>query len=124
MTDRRTRTRLPDRRDSETRSIEVAGRVYSVGVGLDAKGRPRELFIRDGCPGSQIDTLLDDASVVISIALQHGIAAADLARSMGRLPVAPVKPADLAGPTEPGPRQAASVIGAALDVLTELEGAA
>ena len=67
--------------------------------------------------------ILDDASVVISISLQHGISAAALAKSVSR---APAMPADLAPPAVPGHRldrgpAPASVIGAALDLLKGFE---
>jgi ribonucleoside-diphosphate reductase alpha chain len=67
------------------------------------------------------DTLLADAAVVISVALQHGIPAQSLAKSIGRLPEGPVTPADL---DEGKPaRIPASPIGAALDLVTSLEHA-
>jgi len=51
--------------------------------------------------------ILDDASVVISIALQHGSPASALAKSISRAPDAL------------GQIAAASVIGAALDLIAE-----
>jgi hypothetical protein len=60
-----------------------------------------------------------DAAVIVSIALQNGIPAADLAKSIGRLPSGPVTPADLEGP-RPG-RVPASPIGAALDLVCSFE---
>ncbi len=65
--------------------------------------------------------ILDDASVVISISLQHGISAAALAKSVARVPLAPLVPADLAAPTGPAQTAPASVIGAVLDLLQEFE---
>ncbi len=67
------------------------------------------------------DTLLADAAVVISVALQHGIPAQSLAKSIGRLPPGPVTPAEL-DQGQPG-RLPASPIGAALDLLRSLEHA-
>lgn len=52
-------------------------------------------------------SLLEDACVVVSLALQHGITPAELAHSMGRAP---------AGETTTTP---ASVIGAVVEVLAE-----
>jgi len=63
-----------------------------------------------------LNALLADAAVVISIALQHGIPAAALTKSVGRLPAGPVTTADLEGP-RPG-RVPASPIGAALDLVS------
>jgi len=57
--------------------------------------------------------ILHDVSVMISIALQHGISARALARSIARLPESLDGPA-----TKP-----ASAIGAALDLIAEYERA-
>ncbi len=62
-----------------------------------------------------------DAAVVISVALQHGIPAQSLAKSIGRLPPGPVTPAEL-DQGQPG-RLPASPIGAALDLLRSFEDA-
>ena len=113
-----TRHRLPNRRDNESREIEINGRTYSVTVGFDEARRPRELFMLSGKPGSTVDILLGDAAVVISIALQHGIHPADMRDSMSRAPDAPLRPVDL---DRGGDRLAASIIGAAIDLLAELD---
>ena len=65
--------------------------------------------------------ILDDASVVISVALQHGIPAAALAKSVARLPSAPLTLSDLANPAGPQHTAPASVIGAVLDLLCGFE---
>ena len=89
-------------------------------MGIDPKdGRPREVFLSGAKDGSLLAAILDDASVVVSIALQHGIPAAALAKSVARLPVAPLAPPYLNA--EPQPAQAASVIGAALDLVRKFE---
>jgi len=111
------RHRLLNRRPNESREIISDGRSYHVTIGFDESGSPREVFIRDAKPGSALDTLLDDASVVISIALQHGITPAALAYSMSRVPTAPLAPGGL---DRGGDRCPGSVIGAALDLLTEV----
>ncbi len=77
---------------------------------------------RDGAKdGGELAVILDDASVLISLALQHGIGAVVMAKSMSRVPLAPLTPADLAEPA--GPRQTgpASIIGAVLDLLSSFE---
>jgi hypothetical protein len=84
-------------------------------------GRPRELFLTAGKEGSLINAMLADAAVVISVALQHGISAQSLAKSVGRLPDGQVTPADL-DQGKPA-RIPASPIGAALDLLRSLEHA-
>ena len=68
---------------------------------------------------SMFGSMLADAAVVISVALQHGVSGEALARSVGRLPAGPVAPADLDG--APGQKVPASPIGAALDLLRRFE---
>ncbi len=114
------RQRLPNRRPCHTEALEIAGQVFTACVGFDpGSGQPRELFLTAGKEGSLLNALLADAAVVISVALQHGVPAAALARSIGRLPAGPVTPADLEGP-RPG-RVPASPIGAALDLVSAFE---
>jgi hypothetical protein len=78
-------------------------------IGFGPNGRPQELFLNGAKDGSGMAAILDDASVVISVALQHGIPAKVLAKSISREP-------DYAGVIK-----AASVIGAILDLVTEYE---
>jgi hypothetical protein len=105
------RTPLPNRRRAETSDIEVAGHRLTATVGFDRAGRPAELFLSGAKDGSGMAAILADAAVVISIALQHGILAAALRKSVSRIPEA------LAGPaTAPG-----SAIGAALDLIAMTE---
>ncbi len=89
------RTRLPNSRPSHTETLEVAGQTFTGTIGFDDHGRPRELFLTAGKEGSLINAMLADAAVVISVALQHGISAQSLAKSIGRLPEGPVTPSDL-----------------------------
>jgi hypothetical protein len=107
------RRRLPNRRRNETYDLVVNGSGTKVvaTIGFDETGKPAEVFLNAGKVGSAIDALLGDSAVVISIALQHGIAAAALAKSVARMPET------LDGPAI----RAASPIGAALDLLAEIE---
>ena len=115
-----TRARLPNRRPSETETLEVGGQTFEACVGFDPEtDEPRELFLNGGKQGSDFDTMLSDAATVISVALQHGVPAEELVRSIGRLPAAPLTPADLESP--PPGRVPASPIGAALDLLCRLK---
>ena len=115
-----TRKRLPNRRPSHTETLEVDGRALTATIGFDPEsGQPRELFLTAGKEGSMLDTLLADAAVTISVALQHGVQPAALAKSVGRLPAVQIGPADLEGP-RPG-RVPASPIGAALDLVSSFE---
>ena len=114
------RQRLPNRRPAHTETLEVAGQVFTATIGFDpADGTPQEMFLTAGKEGSLLNALLADAAVIISIALQNGVPAAALAKSVGRLPAGPVAPAGLESP-RPG-RVAASPIGAALDLVSAFE---
>ncbi len=117
------RKRLPTRRPSVTEAIEAGGQVVVATVGFDPKDdSPRELFLKAGKEGSLLNALLDDAAVVVSIALQCGVSAATLARSVGRLPTSPVTPAELDHAS--GRKVPASPIGAALDLIQSFEDGA
>ena len=113
-----TRQRLPNRRDNESREIEVDELRCLVTVGFDEEQRPREIFINHSKQGSKIDTLLADIAVLVSIGLQEGIPPAAMAKSLARLPSAPLRPRDI---DRGGDRAPASVLGAAIDWLVELD---
>ena len=99
---------LPARRACETVTVEVDGQRYTVAVGRYDDGRAAEVFVSATRQGSALDVLLADASVVISLALKNGLAAADLAKSVARLPIGGL----FSRATAP-----ASPIGAVLDLL-------
>ena len=116
------RRRLPNRRSSETRALTVGNLTFAATVGFDpATGRPREIFLDGAKDGTDMAAILDDAAVTLSIALQHGISAAAMAKSVARLPSAPLTPSDLADPAGPRHTAPASIIGAALDLLRTFE---
>ena len=116
------RHRLPNRRPCETRTLEVAGQAFEAAVGFDpADGAPRELFLTGGKSGSMLDALLGDVAVVVSVALQHGVTATALAKSISRVPASPIASTDLATAAGPARTAPASVVGAALDMLLEFE---
>lgn len=77
------RVRLSDRRMAVLERVVWQGRAFELGVGFDAAGRVRELFLDGHKSGTDMEALLDDAAVLASLALQHGAAAGDLAASMG-----------------------------------------
>lgn len=96
---------LPNRRSAVTTTIALDGwPTAHATVGLDAAGHVRELFIRTTRPASDLDRLLDDAAVGLSLALQHGARARDLAAAVAR--------------RRDGP---ATIIGAALDFAASLD---
>ncbi len=114
-----TRKRLRNRRPSHTETLRVHGQVFTATVGFDPEsGQPRELFLTAGKEGSLLNAMLADAAVV-SVALQSGVPAAALAKSVGRLPASPVTPAELEN-FQPG-RVPASPIVAALDLVVFFE---
>ena len=120
MTSTSSRQRLPNRRPSHSETLEVAGQVFTAAVGFDPEtGQPRELFLTAGKEGSLLNALLADAAVAISVALQSGVPAAALAKSVGRLPAGPVAPAGL--DHVPVQNVPASPIGAALDLLRRFD---
>ena len=113
------RHRLPDRRPSVTEELQVGGQSFTVDIGFNpGTGQPREVFLTAGKEGSLLNALLADAAVAISVALQSGVPAKALAKSIGRLPEFPVTPGNL---DRPSGRLPASPIGGALDLLCELE---
>jgi hypothetical protein len=93
------RQRLPNRRWSITEEIEAHGaQRITATISFDPRnGLPAEVFLSGAKSGTEMAAILDDASVVISLALQHGITARSLLHS-----VSPNK---------------ASAIGAALELL-------
>jgi hypothetical protein len=114
------RERLPNRRPAVTQSLEVGNHSFVATIGFSpVDGRPQEVFLSGAKDGTDLAAILDDASVVISIALQHGVSPAALAKSVARLPTGPVGPSDLDQPSRE--TQPASVIGAALDLLRTWE---
>jgi hypothetical protein len=91
------RLRLPNRRPCLTTTIDFQRADGSIAefqatAGFDPIGRVREVFLSSGRPGSDIDALLNDAGIVISLALQHGTPAQALALSAGFIAGDPPRP--------------------------------
>lgn len=105
------RTRLPNRRLNVTESVAWIGADWLIGIGFDRAGAAREVFLNGPKIGSEAEALLDDACVLLSLLLQGGSSAADLARHLGRESV------------DPG-AAAASPIGLAAEKILALEQAA
>lgn len=75
------RERLPHRRWAEHRKIEFQGLHYHVTLGRYADGRIGEVFCKaETRVGSQMQALLDDACVWLSLLLQSGVSPDALAR--------------------------------------------
>ena len=82
-----TRRTLPQRRPNCTLSVDWQGHDMAVTIGFDpATGQPSEVFVNTA-KGGDMQAALADASVVLSVALQHGISPAELGKSLGRVPV-------------------------------------
>ena len=80
------RAPLPPRRPSVTREVEIGGRRITVTVGFYLDGRPGEVFAGGHKEGSEMQRVMDDACVIISVALQHGVRPVALAASLGLAP--------------------------------------
>lgn len=80
-----TREHLPNRRLSETIEFTHEGHNYLGTVGFDLTGRPLEVFLSTGRPGSGVETVSRDAAVAVSLALQHGTPLDTLRHAMTRL---------------------------------------
>jgi hypothetical protein len=104
------RARLPDRRPALTREIEHAGHRFSVTIGFDLAGRPREVFAGGSKIGTDLGHMIADHCVVVSLALQHGCTTAELEKSMGVVP----DPASAPGASRP-----ARVFGVIAEIVAE-----
>ena len=108
------REKLAFRRESQNITFWHAGREYTARVSHYPDGRLSEIFLDNGKVGSDAQVNCRDAAVSVSLLLQYGCKAEELARSLSR--------------TEQG--EAESAIGALLDLLaaepanTNLPGAA
>ena len=80
---------LPSRRLTQTRKITTGdGHTVFLSLGFDPTedGRPREVFYSAGFrSGSQLEFLVQDACVLISLLLQHGHRADDIKKSLARV---------------------------------------
>lgn len=79
------RKHLPTRRPNQTVDLDFGGQRYAATVGFDRDGALAEVFMKGAKTGSQMDALLDDAAILISLLLQHGVQPSAFAKSMGRV---------------------------------------
>ncbi len=100
-----TRSRLPNRRPSETFALDCNGLSYLATISRFQDGRLAEIFISNAKAGSHSDAAAKDAAVVASIALQHGVPIDVIRHALLR---------DSRG-------RPSSPLGAALDVVVERE---
>ena len=78
------RERLPDARLTETFDLVFAGQDFTCGTGRFGDGRLAEIFLAPVKRGSALDDLCRDLSVLASLALQHGVAAAVIGAALCR----------------------------------------
>jgi len=76
---------FPNRRPSETLEFEHEGHKYRSSVSYDRHGRPLEIFLTTGKPGTGVETVSRDAAVAVSLALQHGTPLETLRKAITRL---------------------------------------
>lgn len=79
---------LPTRRLTETRRVQTPdGHTMHLSVGFDPDepDRPREVFYSAGFKsGSQLEFQIQDACVMLSLLMQHGLRPQDIAKSLAR----------------------------------------
>jgi hypothetical protein len=97
------RQRLPNRRRCESCAFRHAGLNFTMSAGFYRDGRLAEVFLSSAKPGTAIEATARDAAIVVSIALQFG---ADIETIRAAL-------------TKDHNGDPATVIGAALDLLTK-----
>lgn len=82
------RKTLPDRRPNTTVKLKHKGHTFHVTIGVDHRtGQVAEVFGTTAKAGSDFDALLQDACILISLALQTGWKPEDVAKSLSRAPV-------------------------------------
>ena len=74
------RQRLPARRPSQTETVEHGNARFEVTIGFFPDDRVGEVFASGAKSGSELDGLLDDSAILISLLLQHGVEPAALGR--------------------------------------------
>jgi ribonucleoside-diphosphate reductase alpha chain len=77
-----TRMRLASRRHAEIHVFEHEGRRYRVTFGTFANGNLGEIFLDCGKPDSTLQAHADDASVLVSLLLQHDVPPSVIRRSI------------------------------------------
>ena len=79
------RQRLPNRRPNQTIEVEWDGRLWTLSIGYSPEDyTPREVFANGAKIGSGSQAIVDDACVIISLLLQHGISADALKYHLAR----------------------------------------
>lgn len=79
------REHLPNRRPCQTITFEHEGHRFKATVSYFEDGRPAELFLTTGKPGTGVETVSRDCAVAVSLALQHGVPVETLRHAITRL---------------------------------------
>jgi hypothetical protein len=79
-----TRRRLPNRREHELIDFDLAGFRYTAGLGRYDDGTLAEIFLNASKSGTSIEAQAQDAAIVTSIALQHGVPAEAIRHAIKR----------------------------------------
>ena len=84
------RVRLADRRSHETIVIRHDSEMFKIGLGRNLVGAVlgpvREVFINAARSDSMLDRLVCDGAILMSLALQAGVTAAEIAAALKRNP--------------------------------------
>jgi hypothetical protein len=99
------RLRLPNRRASTFFDFTSMNMKFTASISRDADGNVAELFADNHKAGSAVGTLVRDAAIILSFALQHGADVEAIRKALCR---------DSSG-------RALGPIGAALDILAAEE---
>jgi hypothetical protein len=67
-----TRLRLPNRRASTLFDFTSMNMRFTASISRDADGNVAELFVDNHKAGSAVGTMVRDAAIILSFALQHG----------------------------------------------------
>jgi hypothetical protein len=78
------RERLPNRRASEVFDFSAMDMPFTCSVSRYPDGRISELFCDNHKAGSAIGTLVRDAAIIFSFAVQHGADPEAIRRALGR----------------------------------------
>lgn len=80
------RHRVPNRRALETFAIEHEGQRYKIGLGREFAGGQAgtvvEVFVNAQHVNSPVDVLASDGAILMSLLIQYGHPAAEIAKSM------------------------------------------
>lgn len=86
---------LPSRREHESESIRWKNSDWSLGIGFDSQGQACEVFLHGLKSGSDYESLMVHACILLSKYLQMGGRAADIAASLGNSEIEPESPLEL-----------------------------